>query len=42
LATVYVRYKDAAGNESDVAALTVQVDPNLTTTTRLFLPLVQR
>jgi hypothetical protein len=42
LATVYVRYKDGAGNESDVAALTVQVDPNLTTTTRLFLPLVQR
>ncbi len=42
MATVFVRYKDHAGNESDVAALTVQVDPNLTTTTRLFLPLVQR
>jgi len=42
MATVYVRYKDGAGNESDVAALTVRVDPTLTTSTRLFLPLVQR
>jgi hypothetical protein len=42
LATVFVRFKDRAGNESDVAALTVHVDPNLTTELKVFLPVVSR
>lgn len=41
-ATVYVRYRDAAGNISDPVALTVQVDPNGQPSFNLFLPLVNR
>lgn len=41
-ATVFVRFKDGAGNISKTAGLTVQVDPNLTPSQQLFLPLIRR
>ncbi|MEM7128623.1 MAG: VWA domain-containing protein [Chloroflexota bacterium] len=44
IATVYVQYRDAAGNISDVVTLTVQVDPNAGNSDELvptlFLPFV--
>jgi len=40
--TVYVRYRDAAGNISDTVALTILVDPNSQPSFTLFLPLVNK
>lgn len=41
-ATVYARFKDAAGNVSDVAAFTVQISPGSAPTFHVFIPFVQR
>ncbi|MFN8441806.1 MAG: VWA domain-containing protein [Caldilineaceae bacterium] len=42
LYTVFVRYKDAAGNISDTAARTVQVDATASQSQKVYLPLVTR
>jgi hypothetical protein len=41
-ATVFVRYRDHAGNESEVTALSVRVDPTLTEMSAIYLPVIMR
>lgn len=42
LATVFVQFKDAAGNESDVFATSVFVDPDAPLPVDIYLPAIQR